>query len=334
MGGGGSYYDRDVSTGRVTSAGYTSFAQEQMSRGSLAKELLPKDRRVLSRCGSPLVYALDVTGSMGILPKIIFDKMPMIAGQIVEQGYLNDTQVSLAAVGDVLSDSGPLQICDFSPVKELDAMLKKIWVEGNGGGQHFESYEFIAYYYARLYDMENAELPIILFTGDESFRETMTKEELQRHFGGQHGSVDSFTIFNELKAKFKGNVFLLHRHYGGYGLNGEIVNQWERALGKGFVIELPEDKAVADLTLGILAIASGKRTLAQYIRDIKNRPLEMGGVKYAPQSEERIQSVASALAPLEVALKGRGVSASQKKTAKANQAKKKSTTPKKKGLRI
>ncbi len=299
MGGGGSYYDRDVDTSRKTLSGYTAFAQEQMSRTSLSKELLPRDKRLVSNCRNPLVYAFDITGSMGNLPVIIFDKMPMIAGQIVEQKYLDDSQVSLAAVGDVIGDEAPLQICDFSAIKQLDPWLKKIWREGNGGGQHFESYEFIAYFYARLYDMQNSEVPIFLFTGDESFREKIYGSKLQFYFGGEQEDVDSFSIFHELKDKFKGNVFLLHRYYRAYGLDTEIVAQWEKALGKGFVIKLPDDKAVADLTLGILALASGKKTLAQYVQDIKKRPLEMGEVKYEPQGEERIKLVTTALEPLE-----------------------------------
>jgi hypothetical protein len=229
------------------------------------------------------------------LPKIIFDKMPMIAGQIVLQKYLTDPTISLAAIGDVTSDRAPLQICDFSEIRNLDSWLEKLWLEGNGGGQHFESYEFIAYYYARLYDMESAKTPIFLFTGDEAFREHLSGVQLTKHFGGQHHDVDAKTIFRELKEKFHGNVFLIHRYYQKYALNSEIVDVWEKILGKECVIKLENDLAIADVTLGLIAIASGSRTLEQYIKDMKTRPLEMGGVKYAPQSLERIEEVRKCL---------------------------------------
>ena len=280
MGGGGSeYYDRDVSVARKLSSGVSTFAQEQMSRSVLSDDLLPFERKLVSAHRNPLVYVYDITGSMGTLPKLIFDKMPMIAGQIVEQKYLEDPDVSLAAVGDVTSDRGPLQVCDFSVIKSLDPWLQKIWIEGSGGGQHYESYEFISYFYARFYDMRNATLPILLFTGDESFREKLSGADLKSRFGGQHENTGAEAIFTELKAKFKGNVFLLHRRYQSYGLDSEIVSQWERVLGKGYVVKLSEDLAIADVTLGILALASGKRTLKNYVEDMKNRPLEMGGKK-------------------------------------------------------
>jgi len=330
MGGGGSeYYDRDVSVARKLSSGVSTFAQEQMSRSVLSDDLLPFERKLVSAHRNPLVYVYDITGSMGTLPKLIFDKMPMIAGQIVEQKYLEDPDVSLAAVGDVTSDRGPLQVCDFSVIKSLDPWLQKIWIEGNGGAQHFESYEFMAYFYARCCDMPNVELPILLFTGDEGFRKQLTGSELKKRFGGQHENVNASVIFAELKAKFMDNVFLLHRHYGSYGLDSEIVAQWEKVLGKNYVLKLPDDTAIADLTLGILALVSGKRTLSGYVKDMKNRPLEMGGKKYKPQTQERIDQVTEALKPLEAMLKGRNIQ--KKKNKPANLVQSKESAPKKSG---
>lgn len=297
MGGGGDYYSRDVtsSTRILAGVGYTDFAKQTVSRREVSKDLLPKGRILNSNCKSPLVYGFDDTGSMGDLPLIICDKWPMVAGQIAMQRYLDDPMVSLAAVGDIKSDSAPLQVCDFATIKDLDPWLQKLWVERNGGEQHFESYEFLAYFYARCYDMQNAEMPICLFTGDESFRESLSADSLRKHFGGQHENVNAREIFRELKNKFKGNVFLIHRYYALYGLDAEIVVQWESALGNENVITLVSDVAIADVTLGVIAIASGARTLDEYIEDIKNRPLEMGGQKYEPQSPDRIAEVRNSL---------------------------------------
>lgn len=302
MGGGGSYYNRDVTdSGRRNSRGVSDIAESAMSRSYVNPALLPEKRRISSSCRSPVVYAFDVTGSMGDLPKIIFDKMPMIAGQLVENGYLKEPEISLAAVGDVVSDRAPIQIGDFSPVKTLDDWLKRIYLEGNGGGQNRESYEFIAYYYLKYYDMKNAKTPIFLITGDEGFRETLPQNELKQHFGGEQENAKARDVFEQLKKKFKGNVFLIHRKYGDG--DAEIVRQWEGALGKDNVIHLANDLAIADVTLGLFALVSGKRTLGQYISDIKNRPLEIGGVTYKPQSQERIDQVRRSLEPFAAAFK-------------------------------
>jgi len=295
MGGGGSYYDRDVTIGARIRGGYTATAQQILSRTNVDSSVLPLNRKLISTCKSPVVYAFDVTGSMDNLPKIICDKMPMIAGQLVEQKYLDDPMVSLAAVGDVTSDQAPLQMGDFAQIRELDDWLQKLYLEGGGGDKHFESYEFTAYYYARLYDMQDAKTPIFLFTGDEAFRDRLPAKSLQEHFGGQHTDVDAAVVFDELKQKFQRNVFLIHRFYRGYGLDKEIVAQWEDVLGKARVIKLKSDLAIADVTLGIFALAGGLRTLDEYIEDVKNRPLEMEGKKYEPQSPERLAEVRTCL---------------------------------------
>jgi len=327
MGGGGSYYDRDVTDdARRTSGGFSDLAEKSMDSYRVDYGLLPFKRRLKTMSKNPLVYAFDVTGSMGNLPKIIFDKMPMIAGQIADQKYLEDADVSLAAVGDIESDSAPLQVCDFSAIRQLDSYLKRIWVESNGGSQHFESYEFMAYYYAYLCDIPKAQMPIFLFTGDEAFRPNLRKGDLERHFGGNCQSVDADIVFRDLRKKFKDNVFLIHKKYAS-GKDGEIVSLWERALGKERVIKLPQDLAVADVTLGVLAIAGGTRTLDEYISDIKNRPLDMGVVKYKPQSQQRIDEVRDALesfAGSRNALTGsrRSRRAEPRKAAKASKTKK------------
>lgn len=298
MGGGGVWYDRDVtSTRRRSPSGYSDVAEEALSRSKLDSAVLPKERRVATEAKDPLVYAFDVTGSMGKLPKIIYDKMPMMAGQIAMNGYLKDVAVSLAAIGDVACDRAPLQVCDFAQMRNLDEWLTRLYLEGGGGGQCRESYEFIAYYYANCCDVPDAETPLFLFTGDEGFREALPAAELAEHFGGKHQSVDAYTVFKKLRAKFKGNVFLLHRQYESarYLSDKEIVAMWQKALGRERVVILPEDLAIADVTLGIIALASGARTLEAYLEDMRNRPLDIGGETFEAQSSERIAQVREAL---------------------------------------
>lgn len=272
MGGGGRYYDRDVTSRNLrTSRGTSSVAEEEISRSYIDEAVLPKGRRLVCNSKSPLVVGFDDTGSMDVLPKIFYDKAPMIAGQIVERGYLDNPMVSLAAIGDALCDEAPIQICDFSLIRNLDEWLQRIWLEAGGGGQAKESYELTAYFYARMCDIPKAVTPIFIFLGDEGFREKILASDLKRHLGGNHENVDSRTIFNELKQKFMGNVFLIHRYYNQGGHDPEIVEQWQKALGEEKVIILGSDLAVADTMLGLLALVTGKRDLKGYLQDMKNR---------------------------------------------------------------
>ncbi|MBI4120724.1 MAG: hypothetical protein HY457_00505 [Parcubacteria group bacterium] len=304
MGGSGTYYDgRDVTSKALRVAGgFTTVAQRDLSRSSVDASLLPKDRKLICEAKDPLVYFFDVTGSMGKLPKIIYDKWPGIVGQIVARRYLLDPQMSLAAVGDTTSDDAPLQMADFSVLRNLDRFFKKIYFEGKGGAQHLESYEVAAYFYAYLCDFPNAETPICLFTGDEGFREELYADDLCKHFGGQHKDTTANNVFRDLLKKFKGNVLLIHRYYPD-GKDSEIVRQWRRVLGEDRVILMPKgdegDLAIGDITLGVYAVVSGARTLPQYLEDMRTRPLNLGqDVEYEPQSPERIRQVEKALEPL------------------------------------
>lgn len=304
MGGGGSYYDRDVTSKALRGAsGVSSVAERELQQSSMDPALLPKNRRLACAARNPLVYDFDVTGSMGNLPKIIYDKWPGIVGQMVARAYLPDPQMSIAATGDIRSDSSPLQMADFCPLRNLDKWLKRIHLEGGGGGQGSESYALTAYYYAYRCDLPNAVNPIYLITGDEAFVEDLDADDLREHFGGEPASTTAKQVFADLLKKFKGNVFLIHRRYAATGNEGwtdsTIVSQWESVLGKERIIHLPGDLAIGDITLGVYAIASGARTLEQYLEDMRTRPLDLGkDVTYEPQSPERIKEVGEALAPL------------------------------------
>ena len=302
MGGSGSYYDRDVTATRKTmrAQGFSADAERILSQKSIDPALLPKGWQLECVAKNPLVYCFDITGSMGKLPKIIWDKWPGIVGQIVARNYLPDPEMSITAVGDIRTDNSPLQMCDFDALRNLDRWLKRIHFEEGGGGQGSESYEVTAYYYLRYFDMPNAELPIFLMTGDEACVEKLYANDLREHFGGSHENTTAEEVFAALLKKFKGNVFRIHRPYSGHGHEGwtnkTIVAQWERLLGKNNVIHLSDDRAIGDITLGLYAIVSGARTLDQYLEDMRTRPLDLAGdVAFEPQSEERITQVAKAL---------------------------------------
>ncbi len=312
MGGGGSYYDRDTDDGYAkTPAGYSPQAEKLMSLSRVDPGMLPKGRKIVSRAKSPVAYAYDVTGSVDNLPLIIVDKMPLIAGQIIENGYLEDPEFSLAAVGDVTEDTAPLQVGDFSKIKDLDDWLKRIWREKRGGSNDVEGYEHMAYYYARYCEMPNAVTPFFLFTGDEGLRNTLYKSDLERHFGGTHETISCVEVFKELDRKFKGNVFLIHRYYKGG--DEKALSGWRECLGDDRIIPLREDLAIADITLGLFAVVTGARTLDTYLDDMRT-------TRDKAQSKERISQVKKALTRVAAFAKTRPMPKPGKRTKTAASA--------------
>jgi hypothetical protein len=58
----------------------------------------------------------------------------MFYGQIKMREYVKDPAISFCAIGDVTSDKAPLQVTPFGQGKEIDEMIKKLYLEGGGGG--------------------------------------------------------------------------------------------------------------------------------------------------------------------------------------------------------
>ncbi len=289
MGGGGSFYDRDTtSRNQRTSSGTTTSSEEALGRNTrVHPTMLTKDRRIRTSARNPVCIIADVTGSMGNLPKIFWDKAPMIVGQTKERGYLPDPAFCVAAVGDVVHDRGPIQVAEFCQPREMDTWLERMWLEGNGGGNDRESYETMAWYFAHCCDLPEECTPFLIILGDEGFYDEISGTNLNALFGSEKKNVESNRVFRDLKARFHGNVFHIHRRYNREA-EERIVRQWQSALGKNNVLFLGTDRAVADVTLGIFALMTGSRTIDEYIADMRQRG----------QDEERCAEVRETLQPL------------------------------------
>jgi hypothetical protein len=297
---GGGYYDRACepapAPGNVEESHstypYSAKADLILGRITEIHEDLKPTKNLSTDSGSPVVICCDVTGSMGSWPKVIWDKLPMMYGQTLTQGYLSDPTFCFAACGDAYGDKSPLQIGDFAAGSDIDDWISKIFVEGGGGGGvgsrvNHETYELGAYYFSRHCELTNAEAPIFFFIGDEAFYDNIEKKVVASLMQDNlDADLNSLDVFAELKRKFKGNVFLIHRTHP--SADAMVVAKWKAALGANRVLPLDNPKAGVDCMLGVMAIISGARSLAEYTVDMANRG----------QDQARISDVANALSVL------------------------------------
>src|SRR5262249_13577058 len=91
----------------------------------------------------------DVTGSMGVVPRILQKNLCQLMGLLARKSYLAHPQILIGGIGDATCDKAPLQIGQFESGLEIDDDLAKLWLEGGGGGQQTESYELAMYFLAR-----------------------------------------------------------------------------------------------------------------------------------------------------------------------------------------
>ena len=247
-------YDKHVSR---------SYSDARVSRGGKSvsvKDCVPAE--VKTESTSPLVIAIDVTGSMGDWPATIFSKLPYL--DLEGKEYLGeDMEISFAAVGDYFSDEYPLQVQPFCTGKGLEKTLKKLIIEQGGGGTTQESYELAATYYAHNTSMDEAVRPIFIFIGDEGFYDWVDKEASKdwAHVSGKQRVSGAVAIKN-LKKKF--SVYIVRKPYSMSRINSRsstderIHKQWVEALGEDHVVELPDASRVVDVIFGILAKETGR----------------------------------------------------------------------------
>lgn len=224
-----------------------------------AADLVPAS--ISTKSPSPLVILCDVTGSMGDWPAVMFSKLPYMDNECKE--YLGeDFELSFGAVGDAHSDNYPIQVRPFAKGRDMESELKKLVIEGGGGGQCQESYELTALYYARNAEMPNAKRPIMIIIGDEGYYEQVIKKHASMaHVKLETNEISTEEIFEELKKKF--SVYLIRKPYGGAD-DKRIQGKWEKLVGKEHIAVLPAADRVVDVIFGILAQEKNK---VNYFRD-------------------------------------------------------------------
>ncbi len=135
-----------------------------------------------------VVFALDVTGSMGKIPEqLALRSLPKFMKTLEGVG-IADAQVLFMAVGDAYTDQAPLQVGQFeSGAREMDQWLTWSFLEGNGGGNDHESYELALYFAARHLEMDcvakRKKRGYLIMTGNELPYPRVARDQVKRLIG-------------------------------------------------------------------------------------------------------------------------------------------------------
>jgi hypothetical protein len=136
----------------------------------------------------PIVFALDVTGSMGEIPKMLATQTLPDFMNVLQRCKVNDPQLLFCAVGDAYYDNAPLQVGQFESTAELmDQWLTWSFLEGGGGGTGQESYELAMYFLAQHIDMDckskRNRRGYLFLTGDEMPYPTLSRHIVEAMTG-------------------------------------------------------------------------------------------------------------------------------------------------------
>lgn len=213
-----------------------------------------------------IVIALDVTGSMGSVPKFLVQHgFPEMMKGIIESG-IPDPQILFMAIGDHECDRAPLQVGQFESSDELlDHWLTSVWLEGGGGGNDGESYHLAWYFGAYHTDIDcfnkRNQKGVLITIGDEPVLKYLPITSLKNIMGsGQYPNSSAVSLLDDARKKY--HVAHIHISETSSGSRKEVMNGWKEILGYSLYVAKYHTE-VADLIKQIV------------IKHISKQPEEM-----------------------------------------------------------
>ncbi len=206
-----------------------------------------------------IAVLFDVTGSMGNVPRVLQTKLGKLMRLLTDKGYVAHPQLLFGAVGDAYCDAVPLQIGQFESGLEMDDDLGKIFLEGGGGGQIYESYELAVYFAARhtsLDCFEKRNHKGYLFTiGDEKPYAAVNKEQVRDLIGDNlQRDIPTQKIVDEALRKFE--YFHIIPTNTSHGRNSDVQETWRALLGER-VLMLEDEAAVCETIALAVGLCEG-----------------------------------------------------------------------------
>lgn len=193
----------------------------------------------------PVILALDVTGSMGAAATTCAGKLDEIMTQLY--GQVKDVEFLMMGIGDLACDEAPIQASQFeSDIRILD-QTTKIYFEGGGGGNAYESYT-AAWYFGlhntKLDCWNRGKKGIIITMGDEPLNPHLPGKRLGEVLGTNAQDVETEKLYKEVIEKFDVYHIAITNESSYSYYQYAIEKSWGNLLKQHFIIgtsdELPK----------------------------------------------------------------------------------------------
>lgn len=199
---------RTVDSMGIISGDYS--AQEMFRQRRIAPELDPKN--VIRECcdseehpyTKPVILALDVTGSMGGASVKVAKELNVIMTELYDK--VQDVEFLIMGIGDLAYDDAPIQASQFESDIRIAEQLDKIYFEGGGGGNSYESYTAAWYFglnHCKLDCWNRGKKGIIITIGDEPLNPHLPAMKLSGVVGDKlQGDVETDELYKEVTQKY------------------------------------------------------------------------------------------------------------------------------------
>ena len=214
--------------GSVT--GMSSNVQDNFKSRMLVTDLNPKN--VIRECvdstehpnTKPVILALDVTGSMGRAAMEVAKQINVVMTKLYEN--VTDVEFLVMGIGDLAYDCAPIQASQFESDIRIAEQLDKIYFEGGGGGNSYESYTAAWYFglnHTKLDCWKRGQKGVIITMGDEPMNPYLPKKALSAVTGDDlQSDVETAQLYADASEKF--DIYHLYVKHG-YGRYQEDVHK-------------------------------------------------------------------------------------------------------------
>ena len=212
----------------------------------------------------PIIIGLDVTGSMKRIPDyMVRTGLGTMVEEILARDGIADPAVCIMGIGDAAFDCAPLQVGQFESDIRINEWTQKLFLEGGGGGNRFESYD-LPYYFAAHHTRTDAfekrgQKGVLVTIGDEMPPPNTKAMHIERFIGGATVRGDiAFTRTVELAKRMYTPYHIIIAE-GDYASrhSDSVRAAWQEILGQNAIV-LADHTNIAELIVSILELESGK----------------------------------------------------------------------------
>lgn len=243
---------------------------EIYSSRRLNKNLNPKGVKIRESRDSkdnpnstPLIVALDVTGSMGMLADVIArEGLGVLFNEMLSRKPITDPHLMFMAVGDANFDEAPLQVSQFEADNRIVEQLTQIYLEHGGGGNSFESYNLPWYFAARHTEhdslIKRGKRGYLFTVGDEQAPKALTHAQIKTFIGDDlEREMSSDEMLQEAQRKY--DVFHIVIAEGDHARQfpDAVRDSWAKTLGQ-HVIHLADHKKLAETIVSTIEVVEGR----------------------------------------------------------------------------
>lgn len=261
-------FDHDAWVSHSASTSHKSVSHVYTSR-SMKDNLNPygvvmRESRdsVDSPLSTPIIVALDVTGSMGEVARQIATKsLGVLFREILDRKPVSDPHLMLMGVGDVIYDRAPLQVSQFEADNRIVDQCMDLWLENGGGGNSSESYH-LPWYFAAMHtsidSMIKRNKKGYLFTlGDEDVPGPLTRDEIKKVCGDEVERDYTAAELYEMASRTY-NVYHVVIEEGSHcrGNSDNVVSKWSSFMGQ-HAIRLSDHTKLAEVITSIIQVNEG-----------------------------------------------------------------------------